>query len=217
MLAMSWGNRLFYLLTRGFFAVLLKIYNRITVRWTESLPDRNVILIANHCSNLDPIILGSFFPRQLRYLAKSELFESKLFGAVIRALGAVPVEKQDSQSAGASLRGFLKLLEDGSDVLLFPEGGRSTDGMLQPLEGGAALIAMKSGAPVLPAFLSGTFEAMPMGSSMVRPVHISVIFGRIIDSAEYAALGRPGREKLLEAMQQALADLEKEHSSGRGS
>lgn len=201
------AGSLFYFLVKNFFKVFFRVYNRTTVRWAGVLPDRNMILISNHCSNLDPVVLGAFFPRRLRYLAKSELFRSRLFGAIIRILGAVPVEKQDSQSAGASLRAFLKLLEDGEDVLLFPEGGRSPDGTLQPLEGGAALIAIKSGAPVVPAYVSGTFEAMPMGASTVRPVHIEVLFGEIIDPGEYGALGKEGRTKLMEKMRESFEDL----------
>ena len=142
---MTLSNKLFYFFVKWFFYISLKVYNRISTRWLSPLPRRNYIVIANHCSNLDPVVMGAIFPGRLRFLAKSELFEPFIFGSMVRALGATPVQKQDSQSAGAALRAFLKLLDDGENVLLFPEGGRSLDGKLQPLEGGAALIAMKSG------------------------------------------------------------------------
>ena len=162
---MTFFQKTFYFLVKSFFFICLKVYNRLSIRWGASLPDRNVIVIANHCSNLDPVVMGAVFPRRVRFLGKSELFEPFLFGSMVRALGVVPVDKQDSQSAGTALKAFLRLLKEGENVLLFPEGGRSLDGKLQPLEGGAALIAMKSGAPIVPAFVSGTFEAMPPGQS----------------------------------------------------
>jgi 1-acyl-sn-glycerol-3-phosphate acyltransferase len=152
--------------------------------------------------------MGAIFPGRLRFLAKAELFEPFIFGSMVRALGATPVLKQDSQSAGAALRAFLKLLDDGENVLLFPEGGRSLDGKLQPLEGGAALIALKSGAPVVPAFVAGTFEAMPPGSKFVKPLHLSVVVGETIETAEYARLGREGRDLLLKKLEEELVSLE---------
>jgi len=93
-------------------------------------------------------------------------------------------------------------------VLLFPEGARSLDGKLQPLEGGAALIAVKSGAPVVPAFVAGTFEAMPPGAKFVKPLHLSVIVGETIETSDYASLGREGRDKLLKKLEEELASLE---------
>jgi len=108
---MTLSNKLFYFLVKWFFYIALKAYNRISIRWFSPLPRRNYIVIANHCSNLDPVVLGAIFPGRLRFLAKSELFEPFIFGSMVRALGAIPVQKQDSQSAGAALRTFLKLLE----------------------------------------------------------------------------------------------------------
>jgi len=205
---MTFFQKTFYFLVKWFFFICLKVYNRLSIRWGTSLPDRNVIVIANHCSNLDPVIMGAVFPGRVRFLAKSELFEPFLFGSMVRALGAVPVDKQDSQSAGTALKAFLKLLKEGENVLLFPEGGRSLDGKLKPLEGGAALIAMKSGAPIVPAFVTGTFEAMPPGAKWVKPVHLAVVFGETIETGEYMSLGREGRNKLVKKLQETLESLE---------
>lgn len=205
---MTLSNKLFYFFVKWFFYISLKVYNRISIRWLSPLPRRNYIVIANHCSNLDPVVMGAIFPGRLRFLAKAELFEPFIFGSMVRALGATPVLKQDSHSAGAALRAFLKLLDDGENVLLFPEGGRSLDGKLQPLEGGAALIALKSGAPVVPAFVAGTFEAMPPGSKFVKPLHLSVVVGETIETAEYARLGREGRDLLLKKLEEELVSLE---------
>ena len=100
-----------------------------------------------------PSSWGRFFPRRLRYFAKEELFRSWFLGTSIRALGAVPVSRADNASAAGALKGFMKLYREGSDILIFPEGGRSPDGRLQPLEAGVALIAARERAPILPAFI----------------------------------------------------------------
>ncbi len=209
---MTLVNRIFYFFVKWFFFICLKIYNRMSVEWKTPLPERNVIVIVNHCSNLDPAVMGAIFPRRLRYLAKEELFGPRIFGGMIRALGAIPVRTQDSQSAGTALRTFLNLLNDGENVLLFPEGGRSLDGRLQPLEGGAALIAMKSGAPVVPVFITGTFQAMPPGAKWIKPVKISVLLGEAIDTLPYIQEGREGRARLLERFEKTLISLEGEIS-----
>ncbi len=204
---MTYFNRVFYFFVKWFFFIALKVYNRLSIRWTTALPDGNVIVVANHTSNLDPVILGAVFPRRLRYLAKEELFKPFLFGSMVRALGSIPVRKSDSQSAGTALRTFLKLLESGENVLLFPEGSRSLDGKLKPLEGGVALIALKSGAPIIPAFISGAFDAMPPGSRWVKPLHLSIVFGETIDSSKYIPFGKDGREMLLKDLNDVFVSL----------
>jgi 1-acyl-sn-glycerol-3-phosphate acyltransferase len=205
---MRFYNKACYFLVKWFFFIVLKIYNRLTVRMLAPLPEENFILIANHCSHLDPLVIGAAIPGRLRFLAKAELFEPLFLGTILRLIGVVPVHKQDSQSAGTTLRAFLKILEEGENVVIFPEGGRSQDGKLQPLEGGAALIALKSGAPVVPAFAAGTFEAMPVGVKKVKPGRLSVVIGKPIDTNEYINLGKKGREQLLGRMSRELASLE---------
>ena len=205
----TYWNRVFYFFVKWFFFIALKVYNRLSIRWTSPLPERNVIVVANHTSNLDPVILGAVFPRRLRYLAKEELFKPFIFGNMVRALGSIPVRKSDSQSAGTALRTFLKLLEGGENVLLFPEGSRSLDGKLQPLEAGVALIALRSGAPIIPAFISGAFDAMPPGSRWVKPLHLSIVFGDTIDSAKYIPFGKEGREMLLKDLNEVFISLSK--------
>ena len=205
---MNLFNRVFYFFVKWFFFIALKVYNRLSITWTEDLPSRNVIVAANHTSNLDPVIMGAVFPRRLRYLAKEELFRPFLFGSAIRALGSIPVKRSDNQSAASALRTFLKLLESGENVLIIPEGGRSTDGRMQPLEGGVALIALKSGAPIVPAFITGAFEAMPPGRRWVKPGKLSITFGEAINTADYGKFGGEARGRLLNDLSDIFASFE---------
>ncbi|MDR1978716.1 MAG: 1-acyl-sn-glycerol-3-phosphate acyltransferase [Synergistaceae bacterium] len=196
-------------MVRIFFRIFFTLYNRLSIKWTERLPEgKNMIIASNHCSNLDPLVVGVAFPRRLRYFAKEELFRSFLFGKIIRTLGAVPVSRADSASAAAALKGFLKFLEEGSDVLIFPEGSRSPDGSLQPLEGGVGLIAAHSKAAILPVFVKGTYDAMPPGAAAVKPSKITVTFGKPIAFDPESYKGKGVREKIMAELTDSLRALE---------
>ena len=170
---------LFYWIVAFFFRAVMKVYNRVSVRGLDRALTATppVIIAANHCSNLDPIVVGAFFPRRLRYLAKSELFNFLPLGLAIKVLGAVPADREDLQGSAGAVKFLIERLQAGEDILLFPEGQRSSDGRLQPLEQGVGLLAARTGAPVIPAYIHGTFEAMPRGSRACRPAKISLSFG----------------------------------------
>ena len=202
-------NPLFYWVVRNTFRLALRLYNRCSVRWLAELePDERVIVACNHASNLDPVVVGAFFPRRLRYFAKEELFRSWFLGTSIRALGAVPVSRADNASAAGALKGFMKLYREGSDILIFPEGGRSLDGRLRPLEAGVALIAMRERAPILPAFIHGSFDAMPPGLHFVRPAKITVTFGSPLRFSEEVYGAKGGRDVIMGALTDAMRSLE---------
>ncbi len=205
---------IFYWLVANFFWVMLKIYNRLSVKGLNralSAPFP-VIIAANHCSNLDPIVMGAAFPKRLRYLAKSELFSFAPLGFAIRALGAVPAKREDLQGAAGALKFLLERIQMGESVLLFPEGHRSVDGKLKPLEGGVGLLAAKTGAPVVPAFIHGTFQALPPGSAGYMPVKITLVFGEPIYVEKFGEglSSKDLRQALTAQLDDALRKLEEE-------
>jgi 1-acyl-sn-glycerol-3-phosphate acyltransferase len=202
-------DKIFYALVRTFFKLFFILYNRLSIKWTAPLPKgMKVIVASNHSSYLDPILVGVAFPRRLRYFAKEELFRSFLFGSIIRILGAVPVSRLDNAAAAGALKGFFRLLEAGSDVLIFPEGGRSSDGKLLPLEGGVGLIAAHSKTAILPVYLKGSYQAMKMGAALVKPVKITVIFGKplVYEPEFYKSKG--AREKIMADLTDSMSALE---------
>jgi 1-acyl-sn-glycerol-3-phosphate acyltransferase len=202
-------EKVLYSAVRFFFTVFFTLYNRMSVRWEEPLPrGGNVIVASNHCSNLDPVLVGVAFPRRLRYFAKEELFHPFLFGKLIRLLGAVPVSRSDNASAASALKGFFRLLEEGDDVLIFPEGSRSPDGKLLPLEGGAGLIALHSKIDILPVFIRGSYKAMPPGAALVKPCKITVTFGKRIVFEPEIYKGKGAREKIMAELTRSLKALE---------
>ena len=202
-------SKIFYWIVKNFFKILLMIYNRCSAKWLEKLPDNEKFIVAcNHASNLDPLIVGGFFPRRLRYLAKEELFENWFLRTCITALGAVPVSRTTNASAAGALKGFMKLYQEGNDVLIFPEGGRTLDGKLQPLEAGVALIAAHEHAPILPVFIHGSFKAMPPGSAFVKPTKLRVTFGKPLRFSEEVYTSKSGRKIIMDALTETFRQLE---------
>ena len=202
-------SKIFYWIVKNFFKFLLIIYNRCSAKWLEKLPENEKFIVAcNHASNLDPLIVGCFFPRMLRYLAKEELFTGWFLGTCIRALGAVPVSRASNASAAGALKGFMKLYQEGSDVLIFPEGGRTLVGKLQPLEAGVALIAAHEHAPILPVFIHGSFKAMPPGSAFVKPTKLRVTFGKPLRFSDDVYDSKAGRKIIMDSLTETFRQLE---------
>ncbi len=163
---------------------------RVRVEGKENLTEgENYLVCSNHVSNLDPPMLGVCLPFQTRYMAKKELFRNKLFGGLIRALGAFPV-KRERGDLGA-IKTALSVLKSGSSLVMFPEGGRSDGVTLRRGKHGAALVALKSDVKILPVGISGGYR--PFRKTFVRigkPIDLQKIVG--------AESGRETSEKLQE-------------------
>lgn len=212
-------EKLFYWIVWSFCRLVLVVYNRLSVRGVAGAMavDPPVIIAANHCSNLDAVVAGVTIPRRLRYLAKSELFKVPLLGIMIKVLGAVPARREDLQGAASAVKFLIERIDAGESVLLFPEGQRSFDGKLQPLEGGVGLLAVKTGAPVIPVYIDGTFRAMPRRSGGYRPCKIRAAWGEPISLGDLPddMSSRQKREAVTRRLEQSLRSLETEITGAR--
>lgn len=165
----------FYNVARSAVYGFFKIFFRVEVDGKENIPtDEAFIVCSNHTSNLDPPLLGACVPFKLAFMAKEELFKNKVFGALIRSLGAFPV-RRGTGDIGA-LRSAVKLLKSGNRIVVFPEGGRSDGKHLRRGKPGAALIASKAGVGILPVGIEGRYK--PFGK-------IKVHIGKMIRLDEY--------------------------------
>ncbi len=157
---------------------------RLEVEGLERLHARGpYIFTANHLSFIDTPVLLAAIPLQFRFLAKEELFKfSWLFIAWhLKTAGHISVPLGDPRAAVRSLSRTAKLIEaDGTSVLFFSEGGRSADGSLSEFKEGAAYIAIKAEAPLVPVALIGPREILPMGSVAVRRGTVKVRIGEPI-------------------------------------
>ncbi len=153
----------------------------------ENLPPSGpLILASNHQSFIDSVVIPAVTPRPVNFLAKSDYFEGRgIKGRLVKewfaTFGALPVDRDDSRAAIASLDTALGVLAEGGAFGIYPEGTRSRDGRLYRGRTGVAQLALTSGAPIIPIGLIDTDRLQPVGSNRPRLVRITVKFGEPID------------------------------------
>lgn len=171
---------MFYLIIRLIVLLFFKIVFRFKVYGRENVPkNKAFILASNHVSHLDPPGLAVASPRVLYFMARHDLFNNRAFGSLIRALNAFPV-KRGGIDPGA-FKEAVKRLKNGQVLLIFPEGKRSLTGKLGQAHPGIGFLSIAADVPVLPAYIKGTREALPVGARFIKPKQVSVYFGRIIE------------------------------------
>ncbi|OIQ60702.1 1-acyl-sn-glycerol-3-phosphate acyltransferase [Moorella thermoacetica] len=164
------NRQVFYQFAKFVCYLFLRFICRWEVRGRENIPAGGpVVIVANHISYLDPVVVGVAFPRMVRFMAKEELFHIPLFKYIIRGLQAFPVRRGESDRA--ALKTALQILRQGQVLGIFPEGTRSPDGRLLPFQAGAAVLALKTGATLLPVAIKDT-------NRVFRGGHIRITFGR---------------------------------------
>jgi len=167
---------MFYTVMKALAVAIMRLLFRLEARGMEHIPETGpMLIVANHSSFLDPPLIGGMAPRQLTFLAKAELFKVPGLGWLISHLGAYPVKRDGPDMA--ALRTTQRALAEGRAVLVFPEGTRGDEGVLRPAKPGAALLAVQTGVPVVPAYVSGSGRAWPRGRRLPRPAKVVVTFG----------------------------------------
>jgi 1-acyl-sn-glycerol-3-phosphate acyltransferase len=175
---------------------------RLRVEGKENIPtDSAVIFMANHSSSFDIPALYAALPVQFRWLAKKELFDVPFFGMALKRIGYIPVERSDSRKALVALKAAAQRVQDGTSIIVFPEGTRSTDGKLQEFKGGGFIIAVQSGMPVVPVAIIGTHNITPAGSLSVRAADITI---RILPPIETVGLKSSDRDTLSNQVHQVI-------------
>ena len=204
------GILMFYWLTKNFFKILFLIYNRAEVRGLENCPAKGACILAgNHASHLDPPMVGAMYPGRLTFVAIDYLFRIPFIGFCIRHLGAISITHAKAGSAVEMLKLSLKLLEEGKQVILFPEGTRSWDGKLKEFEGGVAMLALKTGAPILPIYLEGTHRSLPRGTRFPKPTKLRITFGPLLHPEDLpeGLSSKARREALLKELENRIREM----------
>jgi len=158
----------FYYVVKTLVGMILRLFTRWQVKGTENIPNQGpLVVVANHLNLADPPVLAASLTRKVNFMAKKELFQSKLLSPFISSFGAFPVHR--GQIDRKALSEAKKLLTEGSALAMFPEGGRSKDAKLRPGFPGSAMVALQSGAPILPVGLSGTEKIKGLKWLLRRP------------------------------------------------
>ena len=194
-----WGHRLT--------SLFCKTVGRLEAEGVEHIPrEGGVLLVSNHVSFLDPVIVGSAASREIHYMARSNAFDIPGLGKLIAAYNAYPVNR-GAPDLGA-LRKTISLLQAGNVVLMFPEGTRSVDGTLGKARDGACFIAHRAGVPTLPVFHSGAEQVLPRNSKRLRRSKLRVIFGEPLElTTEEFETRREMYQHMGNQMMEAIADL----------
>ena len=165
-----------YAILKPIAVVIMRLYFRVEARGAEHVPPAGpVLIVANHVSLLDPPLIGGMTRRPLCYMAKEELFRVPVLGWLLSHLNARPVRRATADPR--ALKDALRVLQAGEALLVFPEGTRGPEGSVREAKPGAGLLAVTSGAAVVPVYIRGTGGALPRGSLWPRPVKVVVHFG----------------------------------------
>lgn len=180
-------NPVVYHISRVFFLCYLRVFHRYEAHGRKHVPrEGGCILISNHASFLDPIaVCCNIWNRHIYFLARDTLFKQSQFmkwWAI--AVGTLPIDRTKGDIR--ALKGAINLVRQGNILCLFPEGTRTRDGRLQPVKAGIGFLIEKAGVPVIPAYVSGTFEAFPHDARWIKPRKIVTCFGKPVMPADCA-------------------------------
>ena len=171
---------------RAWSRALLRIgFLHVEVEGLEKIAlNGSFVFASNHLSYMDtPVVLANISV-QFRFLAKKGLFQVPLLGSHLARAGHIPVPREDPRAAVKTLTTAADAIRTrGISLLIFPEGGRSQTGDLQPFKEGGAYIAIKAGVPLVPIALSGTRAVLPFGSAVIRPGPVRMRVGDPIPTA----------------------------------
>lgn len=172
--------------------------------WEVEPPDGSYVFMANHLSYFDVPALLAVLPGQVRFAAKRTLFFIPIFGWALWAGGFIPINRADRGRAKDAFAIAVRRIRAGASVLFFPEGSRSPDGRLHRFERGGFLLALKSGAPIVPVGIEGSHRVMPRSRLTVRPGTIRVRLGAPVDTSGF---GVRDRNELVRDVRERIAEL----------
>lgn len=183
---------------------------RVRVEGQENLdPSQTYIFVGNHTSQTDIWTFQGYIPHDFRWIAKKELFAIPIFGAAMRAVDFISIDRSRGRQAVKSLNDAANRIAEGASVLIFPEGTRSPEGHLQPFKTGAIVLAIKAGVPVVPVGFNGTHQALPKGSLLARGGDVVLRIGTPLPTRNFKAKDK--RELALKLEQQVAELLDECH------
>jgi len=207
-------QHIFYFIVSRITWFYFKLFFRLKIYGKNHFRSGSAIIAANHASNLDPPVVSISCPEEVHFLAKESLFRKPILGFLIRHLNSHPISRDAADVQ--TFRMIINLLQQGKKVILFPEGKRTPDGQLQPIERGLSFLAIKAQCNIQPVYLQGTFSAWPKDHKFPRLFgKITCVFGSPILWDEFEGLEKRQAEKrITDRTARALASLKEWLESG---
>lgn len=200
-------------------AILWASGARVTLAGTEHLQGGGpFIFTSNHVSLFDILALVESLPRHY-FIAKAELFRIPVFGPGIRAVGTIPIQRENQKAAFGSYDEAARRIRAGSSVVVFPEGTRGKTYPIRSFKKGPFVLAVKAGVPIVPCVVIGTIEILPKKSILIRPGHIEVHLLEPVPTAGYDyddrdVLAETVHDRMATAMERLLAERRVACSAG---
>lgn len=191
---------MFYAVAKFLVRVAMSIAFNLHFEGRENIPkDTAVILASNHRTNADPPLVGCALRGKHAFMAKEELFENKLFGGLIRALGAFPVSRGKGDTG--VIDRAVEELNAGKSLMIFPEGTRSKDGKVHKGHSGAGLISARSGKLIIPV-------GVVFGEKLKFRTKVTVKYGKPINPADYCEIcDQPNPRQIVRLKNRYMADI----------
>jgi 1-acyl-sn-glycerol-3-phosphate acyltransferase len=204
--------RLFYYVNLVWVKAVLMIVTSRDIQGRQNVPRQGPLIVAsNHLSNGDPPILTGVVPRQIAWMAKAEWFKTPVIGRLFRMAGMIPVRRFEADLQ--ALRRSQDVLKQGGALAMFPEGTRGGDQGLRAGEPGTALIALRTGAPIVPIAIWGT-EHVKLPRDLFRRTRAHVRFGKPFTLQARGRITREDVERGTETIMKAIAALLPERYRG---
>ncbi|MFJ2607209.1 lysophospholipid acyltransferase family protein [Streptomyces sp. NPDC091279] len=184
----------YYVLKHVLLGPLLRVVFRPTIEGLDHVPAHGAAIVAgNHLSFADHFLMPAILKRRITFLAKKEYFtgpglKGRLTAAFFRSAGQIPVDRTGKEAGQAAIREGLGVLAKDELLGIYPEGTRSHDGRLYKGKVGVAVMALKSGVPVIPCAMIGTFEAQPPGKIVPNVHPVTIRFGTPLEFSRYEGL-----------------------------
>jgi 1-acyl-sn-glycerol-3-phosphate acyltransferase len=208
----SWAQRAFFIFSKLLATAFVKVFFRLRAYDVANVPKQGgAIILSNHESFLDPMLVGCPVRRPLCFMARDTLFRNPILGWILRWVNAFPVKR--GRADRAAMRTALERLSAGDVLVMFPEGTRTPNGELQPVKGGFRFLVRKANVAVVPVVLDGAFTAWPRSRKLPRPGRVGVIYGQAIPPEEFENLSdAEAAERIQREMDALLGDLRRKRA-----
>ena len=186
---------------------ILRLIYRVKVEGDNSIDQvKGCIIYANHTCYLDPVVMGSFIKRQLRFMAKAELFNSRLFRNLLLRLGAFPVRRGEADLG--AVKTALSLLKNGEVLGIFPEGTRNKSGTFMGAEPGLSMIAIRARVPVIPVAILSNYRLFSSLRIIIgQPIYLEEYYNKKINMDQHKEISENLMRKVIDMLEETKIKL----------
>lgn len=200
-------QKVLYFVVRNVVVGFCKLFWRLTVEGREHIPATGPFILSPvHRSNIDTPLVAACTSRRVHYMGKQEMWKFKASAAFFTAMGGVPVNRGAADRE--ALRRCVQIIEAGAPLVIFPEGTRRSGPVVEDMFEGAAYVATKTGAPIIPVGIGGSEPAMPKGAKFIKPVKCHLVIGPPLHP-EAGERGKAPRRAVRELNERLQAELQR--------